>query len=135
MATFPYNWTPEKHQLPILQNRARFKVLVWHRKAHKTTLAWNELLRWANAVKGTYWYVAPFLGQAKKIVWQDPEMGAKYCPPEIWDKRNSSESYITFPNGSIIYMMGANDPQGLRGPNPRGVVLDEYDDMKPETWP
>lgn len=134
MATFPYNWTPEKHQLPILQNRARFKVLVWHRKAHKTTLAWNELLRWANAVKGTYWYVAPFLGQAKKIVWQDPDMGAKYCPPEIWDKRNSSETYVTFPNGSIIYMMGANDPQGLRGPNPRGVVLDEYDDMKPETW-
>lgn len=134
MTTFPHNWTPESHQLPILRNSARFKVLVWHRKAHKTTLAWNELLRWASAVKGTYWYVAPYLGQAKKIVWQDPEMGAKYCPPEIWDKRNNSETYLTFPNGSIIYMMGANEPQGLRGPNPKGVVLDEYDDMKQETW-
>lgn len=134
MATFPHNWTPESHQLPVLQNKARFKVLVWHRKAHKTTLAWNELLRWASAVKGTYWYVAPFLGQAKKIVWQDPDMGARYCPPEIWDKRNDSETYLKFPNGSIIYMMGANDPQGLRGPNPKGVVLDEYDDMKPQTW-
>ncbi len=134
MATFPYNWTPEKHQLPVLQNSARFKVLVWHRKAHKTTLAINELYRWANAIKGTYWYVAPFLGQAKKIVWQDPEMGAKYCDPKIWDGRNNSELTVTFPNGSIVYIMGADNPQSLRGPNPRGVVLDEYDDMKPEVW-
>src|SRR5258705_12080180 len=101
MITFPYNWTPEKHQLPVLQNRARFKVLVWHRKAHKTTLAVNELFRWANAVKGTYWYVAPFLNQAKKIVFQDPEMMPKYCPADIWDKKNTGESFITFPNVSI----------------------------------
>ncbi len=134
MATFPHNWTPEKHQLPVVQNSARFKVLVWHRKAHKTTLAINELFRWANAIKGTYWYVAPFLGQAKKIVWQDPEMGAKYCPIEIWDKKNSSEMYITFPNGSVVYIMGADNPDSLRGPNPKGVVLDEYDDMKQEVW-
>ncbi len=134
MITIPHNWTPEAHQLPVLQNGSRFKVLVWHRKAHKTTLAINELYRWAAAIKGTYWYVAPFLGQAKKIVWQDPEMGAKYCPSIIWDKRNNSELTITFPNGSIVYIMGADNPQSLRGPNPRGVVLDEYDDMKPEVW-
>ncbi len=134
MNTFPHNWTPEKHQLPVLQTKARFKVLVWHRKAHKTTLAINELFRWANAIKGTYWYVAPFLGQAKKIVWQDPEMGAKYCPQDIWDKKNSSEMYITFPNGSVVYIMGADNPDSLRGPNPKGVVLDEYDDMKQEVW-
>lgn len=134
MATFPHNWTPEKHQLPVLQNRARFKVLMWHRKAHKTTLAVNELFRWASAIRGTYWYVAPFLSQAKKIVWQDPEMGAKYCPPEIWDKRNNGETYVTFPNGSVVYVMGADNPQSLRGPNPRGVVLDEYDEMKTTVW-
>lgn len=134
MITFPYNWNPEKHQLPVLQNKARFKILVWHRKAHKTTLAINELFRWANAIKGTYWYVAPYLSQAKKIIWQDPEMAAKYCHPSIWDNRNNSELFITFPNGSIVYVMGADTPQSLRGPNPKGVVLDEYDDMKPEVW-
>ncbi len=134
MSNFPHNWTPEKHQLPVLQNSARFKVLVWHRKAHKTTLAINELYRWAAAVKGTYWYIAPYMGQAKKIVWQDPEMGSKYCPVEIWDKRNNSELYISFPNGSVVYIMGADNPQSLRGPNPKGVVLDEYDEMKPEVW-
>ena len=134
MPTFPYNWTPEKHQLPVLQNRARFKVLMWHRKAHKTTLAINELFRWANAIRGTYWYVAPYLSQARKIVWQDPDMAGKFCPLELWDKRNNSELYVTFPNGSIVYVMGADNPQSLRGPNPKGVVLDEYDEMRPEIW-
>lgn len=133
-ANFPHNWLPEKHQMPVLENSARFKVLVWHRKGHKTTLAINELFRWANAIPGTYWYVAPLLNQAKKIIWQDPEMAGKYCPQEIWDKRNNSELYITFPNGSVVYIMGADNPDSLRGPNPRGVVLDEFDDMKPEIW-
>lgn len=105
-------------------------MIVWHRKAHKTTLSLNELIRWAAAVKGTYWYVAPFYNQAKKIVWQDPEMLGKYCPPEIWKNRNNSELYVPFPNGSILYVMGADKPDSLRGPNPRGVILDECKDMK-----
>ncbi len=109
-------------------------MIVWHRKAHKTTLAINELHRWASAVRGTYWYVAPFYNQAKKIVWQDPEMMPKYINPEIWEKRNNSELYITYPNGSVLYVMGADKPDSLRGPNPRGVILDEYGDMKPEIW-
>lgn len=130
----PHNWKPEAHQIPILKNKARFKVLVWHRKAHKTTLAINELIRWAAAVKGTYWYVAPFYNQAKKIVWQDPEMLPKYVPEEIWKNRNNSELYVPFPNGSILYVMGADKPDSLRGPNPRGVVLDEYGDIKTGVW-
>lgn len=128
------NWTPGTHQLPVLQNPARFKVLVQHRKSWKTTLCINELFRWAAAIKGTYWYVAPFLNQAKKIIWQDPEMAAKYCPPDVWDKRNNSETFLTFPNGSVVYLLGADNPDSLRGPNPRGVVLDEFDDMRPEIW-
>lgn len=105
-------------------------MIVWHRKAHKTTLAINELIRQAAAIKGTYWYIAPFYNQAKKIVWQDPEMFAKYCPPEIWQHRNNTELYIPFPNGSILYVMGADKPDSLRGPNPRGVILDECKDIK-----
>lgn len=130
----PHNWTPEAHQLPVLNSKARFKVLVWHRKAHKTTLALNELVRQAFRRVGTYWYVAPFLSQARKIVWDDPEMLGKYIPPFIWDQRNNSELKVPFPNGSILYVVGADKPDSLRGPNPFGVVLDEYGDMKKEVW-
>ena len=58
----------------------------------------------------------------------------KYVPPEIWEHRNNTELYVIFPNGSILYVLGADHPDALRGPNPRGVVLDEYGDMKPEIW-
>ena len=131
---FPYNWTPAPHQLEFIAQPARFKVGVWHRKAWKTTMAINELIRWAAAVPGTYWYICPFMSQAKKVVWNDPEMLAKYLPPEIWAERNNTELLIPFPNGSVLYVLGADHPDSLRGPNPKGVVLDEYDDMRPEMW-
>ncbi len=134
MSFCPRNFNPGKHQVKVFQSPARFKVLVWHRKCWKTSTSYCELLRWASAIPGTYWYVAPFLSQAKKIIWQDPQMGEYFCPPEIWENRNNSELYLKFPNGSVVYIMGADNPDSLRGPNPRGVVLDEFDDMKEEVW-
>ena len=131
---YPYNWAPAKHQLEFMSNPARFKVGVWHRKAWKTSMAINELIRWSAAVPGTYWYVSPFLSQSLKIVWNDPDMLPKFIPLEIWDKRNSTDHFIPFPNGSLLYVLGADHPDSLRGPNPTGVVFDEYDDMKAEMW-
>jgi hypothetical protein len=64
----------------------------------------------------------------------EPNMLPKFCPHEIWDKRNNTSLYIPFPNGSVIFFKGADNPDSLRGPNPRGVVLDEYGTMKPEVW-
>lgn len=93
------------------------------------------MIRWAAAVKGIYWYIAPFYNQAKKIVWEDPEMLPKYVPPSIWEKRNNSDLTIPFPNGSRLYILGADHPDSLRGPNPLGVGLDEFDDMRMEVWP
>ena len=69
-----------------------------------------------------------------KIVWQDPEMLEKYVPPQIWKTRNNTEHYFRFPNGSMIYVMGADKPDSLRGPNPTGVIMDEYGDIKADVW-
>lgn len=107
---------------------------MWHRKAHKTTLGINELVRRAFLEPGVYWFVAPYYNQAKKIVWEDPGMLQRYVPPFIWKKRNNSEQTLKFPNGSLLYVLGADKPDSLRGPNPIGIVLDEYDDMKIEIW-
>lgn len=83
---------------------------------------------------GTYWYVAPTYGEAKRTVWDDLWMLPRYIPPAIWAKRNNSELVVNFPNGSKLYILGADNPDVLRGPNPKGVVLDEYDTMKKEVW-
>jgi phage FluMu gp28-like protein len=130
----PFSWWPEPHQLTVLQHPARFKTLAWHRKSHKTTLALNQLLMEAFRVPDVYWYVAPFFSQAKKIAWEQPDMLPKYVPPEFWKDRNNSELKLRLPNGSMLYVLGAENPEALRGPNPRGVVLDEFADMRPEIW-
>lgn len=122
------------HQKGPWGARARFIVLVWHRKAWKTSTAICKLIEQADRVPGTYWYIAPTYGEAKRTVWDDPEMLQKYLPPSIWDKRNKSNLTIPFNNGSILYILSADNPDVLRGPNPKGVVLDEYDTMKSEMW-
>ena len=64
---FPRDWQKECHA-----NRKRFTVLALHRRAGKTELAIMELLDKAMKFKlemGQFFYVAPFLKQAKAIAW------------------------------------------------------------------
>lgn len=105
-----------------------------HRKAGKTALALNNLILKACETKGIYWYVAPTYTQAKEIVWRDPEMLAKYLPDALVVKKNESELSIEIKSGSIIVLKGADKPDSLRGPNPKGVILDECYLMKEEAW-
>lgn len=65
-------------------------------------------------------------------MWDDPQMLASYLPPG-W-KRNNTVKTVTAPNGSIIYFLGADNPESLRGPNPYGIIFDEFDDIKIGIW-
>lgn len=58
----------------------------------------------------------------------------KIVPEQIIEKLNESELVVYFKNGSILQLKGADDPDALRGPNPVGVVLDEFAKMKYEAW-
>lgn len=49
--------------------------------------------------------------------------------------KRESELRIDFKqSGGQIYVFGADRPELMRGPNPFGVVLDEYSVQKPEVW-
>lgn len=65
-------------------------------------------------------------------MWDDPRMLDKYLPPG-WIK-NNNELTVKSPNGSIIYFLGADKPDSLRGPNPYGVIFDEFDDVRYSVW-
>ena len=133
----PHNFDPEKrpYQLKILKSRARFKFLIIHRKAGKTALAVNRLIIQSLKQVGIRWYVAPTYKQGKEIVWRDPDMLFKYIPKEILAKKpNESELTVPFIGGSILGIKGADEPDALRGPNPKDVVLDEAFMMKQEIW-
>jgi hypothetical protein len=138
--TIPYNFVPEWYMLEVFQDPHRFQVLNWHRKAKKTTIAINQLIRWAATKKGTYWYIAPSYSNAKRVIWDDPYMLSQYVPD--WNNPNSTfirrketELKVDFlQSGGSLYVIGADRFDLIRGGNPQGVVLDEFAIMKPEVW-
>lgn len=134
-----FNDSIHQWQLEILRDfdnlTSRFMLVNWHRRARKTTLAINLLIRecckYANR---RYVYVTSTYTAAKNIVWRDPWMLKRYLPMEIVSKVNESEMYVEFKNGSILSLHGGDNPDSLRGINAFGVVMDEAPLCKRELW-
>lgn len=115
----------------------RFFMEEWHRRAHKTTLAINLLIRecckYSNA---KYAYVAPTQVWAREVVWDDPTMLWDALPDKAemnW-KPNEQKMLIKFTNGSMLKIGGSDNPDAWRGVDVDGVVFDEWALHKKETW-
>jgi phage terminase large subunit-like protein len=130
----PYR--PRKYQLEIHQNleKQRFNVLVAHRRMGKTVLSVNHLIKSALTAKRSasrFGYIAPFRVQAKMIAWDYVKRFSGVIPGVRF---NEQELSVTFPNGSLIRLFGADNPDSLRGGYWDGVVLDEVAQIKPDVW-
>lgn len=115
----------------------RFLILEWHRRAHKTTLAINLLIReCCKYPKSKYVYIAPTQVWAREIVWDDPVMLWDALPDkrEMYWKPNEQKMLIKFANGSMLKIGGSDKPDALRGIDADGVVPDEWALHKPTTW-
>lgn len=130
---YPRAWQRECHL-----KRERFTVLALHRRAGKTHLAIAELVDSAlrfHLEAGLFFYVAPFLKQAKAIAWTRLKLFVD--PLRIVNAVEISESElsVTFKhNGAVIRIYGADNPDAMRGVRLDGAVLDEVAQMKPEVW-
>ena len=109
-------------------------MLVWHRRARKTSTAINEVAKQAHLKKGVYWIVFPTYNQAKEAIWKDPTMLFRIIPEEIIARKNEVELTLYLQNGSVISLKGADNPDSLRGAGPYGIIFDEFADMKMEAW-
>lgn len=115
----------------------RFLVQRWHRRARKSTADLNLIIRECIRVPGyLYGVVCPTKEQAKKIYWLDTQMLMTYLPDKkvIFWKENKSDHVITFGNGSRLLFTGVDEPDSLRGPKFKGVVLDEYAFHESDAW-
>ena len=124
-------------QLAVLQDTHRFRVLRWHRRARKTTLALNILIHEAHrTTKDIYAYIGPTYKQAKATIMHDPLMLKQYLPPQSLLKPwNETELMGTIAStGSVLMIKGADNPDSLRGIRFKGVVLDEWALQKPEIF-
>lgn len=122
-------YTPREAFVPFHYRDKRWACLVCHRRAGKTVSCVMELLTRALACKKArpqYAYIAPLFVQAKQIAWEY----LKEFGEDVIAKKNESELYVELINGARIYLLGADNPDRLRGLYLDGVVLDEYADMK-----
>lgn len=132
----PRPW--QKEALAALRARSR-SVLVAHRRAGKTELLAIHLLISAMRLNREhpaplFAYLAPFLNQAKTVVWTRLKYYARNLLAAGLAKADESDLIMTLWNGSAIRLFGADYPDRLRGNGFDGVVMDEVAQMKPETW-
>jgi phage terminase large subunit len=109
-----------------------------HRRFGKTVFAVNELVDRAlrcELKNPRYAYIAPFYSQAKRVAWDYFKEFTRMIPGVNY---NESELRIDIPltedNVIKIQLLGAENPNSLRGVYLDGVILDEYADMDPVVW-
>jgi phage terminase large subunit len=136
-------WEPRPYQLSLLKYMSQKKrslraVVAWHRRAGKDLTCVNITAIKALQRVGTYWYVLPYANQARRIVWNGMTGEGKkfidYFPREIVEKKSEQEMRIHLKNGSVIQLMGSDDPDKMVGANPVGVVFSEYSISDPSAW-
>src|SRR5258708_2031809 len=138
----PYKFNPRKYQVPFFESFDKGIhriILIHHRRAGKDKICWNLLIREAWEHIGNYYYAFPTYAQAKKALWEGRgKDGVKYLdhiPKQIVEgKFNDTELKIKLINGSIIQLVGVEDPDKVVGTNPRGIVFSEYSLQNPKAW-
>lgn len=134
----PYKPRPLQEKLHL--SRKRFTCLVCHRRFGKTVWAVNELIKTAVSCKAQnpiVAYVAPTYSQAKRVAWgyvkQFTEPLAKAGRSRYWDTELKCE-IDRGKDKATIYLLGAENPDAIRGMYLDGCVLDEYANMDPRLW-
>lgn len=121
-------------QRELYHGMRRWNVWVCHRRFGKSVLCCCILVAKALQCplpRPRYAYIAPFLNQAKRNMWDYLKHVAAQIPGS---NKNESELSITLPNGAKIYLLGADHPDSLRGAYWDGVVPDEYAQIDPAAW-
>lgn len=128
---------PRQVWLPYHKSRARWRVVVAHRRAGKTVAAINDKIRAALSCEHPdprIAYMAPFLVQAKSVAW---DYLKRFAAPIPGVKFNEAELRADFPalNGTArIRLFGADNYEALRGQYLDDVVCDEFGDWDPRAW-
>lgn len=119
-------------QAEVSRSTARFRVLVAGRRFGKTHLSKVEIIKACRGRgKRTIWYVAPTFSMAREIMW-DELIDAL---PTSWViKTHETRLEIRLINGTVIQLKGADRPDTLRGRALYFMILDEFQDFRPEVW-
>lgn len=128
-------YQPRPAFIPFHNRPQRWANLVTHRRAGKTVALVNDIVLSARTpirhADPQYAYIGPTYTQSKRIAWAYLK---NYSQP-YWTKPPSeSELKVTLVNNSVIYCLGADNADSLRGMYLDGFVGDEYALWKPSVF-
>jgi phage terminase large subunit len=130
----PYSPRPQQREVHALMRKARFGVIVCHRRFGKTVMGVNELQRGATSCqlpRPRFAYIGPTYRQSKQIAWDYVQFYARPIPNTT---PHQSELRVDYPNGGQVRLYGSDNPDSLRGIYLDGAVLDEYGLHPPKTF-
>ena len=139
----PFQWSPRPYQLPAWSYLSRGglrAVLCWPRRAGKDETLLHHVACAAHERVGTYWYMLPEYGQARKSMWDalNPHTGRRRIddafPAELRRNMSEQEMQIEFHNGSTFQLVGSDNFDSLVGSPPVGLVFSEYALSNPTAW-
>ena len=113
----------------------RWGVVVCHRRFGKTVWAINHILRAALMCEKNnprLAYMAPTYRQAKNVAWDYIKEYAGRIPGVRF---HETELRCDLPTGARISLLGAENPDSLRGIYLDGCVMDEVADMPQNVFP
>lgn len=140
--TLPFHFTPRPYQLPFFQamdSGIKRAVLVLHRRSGKEKSCLNYCIKEMFRRVGTYYYLFPTYGQAKRVLWDGRDKDGfrflDHFPADlIAGKPNETELKIKLINGSIFQLIGTDNIDSIVGANPIGCVFSEYALQNPAAW-
>ena len=116
------DWSVNKTRQDILNDPARFKVIVAGRRWGKTILSLMYLMKDAFQPHERRWFITPTYRQGKMIVF--PVLRQMFNSFKD-AKLNESEMSVTFGNGAELAVKGADNENNLRGVELTKCVMDE----------
>ena len=128
-------YTPRPLQAKFQLEAKRFSVAVCHRRFGKTVMAINWLLRevlTCSHPQAQGAYISPTYGASKRIAWQFLRFYAGVIPGVRF---NEAELRCDLPDGRRIWLLGAENPDSLRGLRLDACCLDEFADMNARLFP
>ena len=149
----PYNFTARDYQIPFLheveksikgESDIRYFYQIWHRRSGKDKSNMADtiprrLIKDPCQVK----YIYPTSVMGRGHLWEALDREGfrfiNHIPQEIRvSDPNDTRMIIKVKNGtdtpSMFQVAGANDPDSLRGGNPKLTVFSEWADHDPYTW-
>ncbi len=137
----PLNFNPRWYQrnaLEALDNGVKLAVWCWARRGGKDFTAFGYAVKKMVETPMNVVLVFPTKEQGKNSFWENVENDGfktiEHIPANLIARQDNSNMRITLKNGSTFQIMGATEPDALRGANAKLYIFSEFVDINSSAY-